>query len=82
MVSQYESDFGMCKIVTTRWLPQDAVLLLDTSRIAVLPLTGRSFHFKPLASTGDYECGEVIGEYTLELKNEAAHGMIRNLTTS
>jgi hypothetical protein len=48
----------------------------------VLPLTGRSFHFKPLASAGDYECGELIGEYTLELKNEAAHGLIRNLTTS
>jgi len=48
----------------------------------VLPLTGRSFHFKPLASTGDYECGELIGEYTLELKNEAAHGLSRNLTTS
>ncbi|OHB68051.1 MAG: hypothetical protein A2Y77_08915 [Planctomycetes bacterium RBG_13_62_9] len=82
MVSIYESDFGICRIVTTRWLPQDAVLLLDSSRIGVLPLAGRGFHFKPLASAGDYECGELIGEYTLELKNEAAHGLIRNLATS
>jgi hypothetical protein len=82
MVSIYESDFGVCRIVTTRWLPQDAVLLLDSSRIGVLPLAGRSFNFKPLASAGDYECGELIGEYTLELKNEAAHGLIRNLATS
>ena len=82
MISIYESDFGVCRIVTTRWLPQDAALLLDSSRINVLPLAGRSFHFKPLASSGDYECGEVIGEYTLELKNESAHGLIRNLTTS
>jgi len=82
MVSIYESDFGMCRIVTTRWMPQDAVMLLDSSRINVLPLAGRSFHFKPLASSGDYECGELIGEYTLELKNEAAHGLIRDLSTS
>jgi hypothetical protein len=82
MVSIYESDFGICRIVTTRWLPQDAVLFLDSSRISVLPLAGRSFHFKPLASSGDYECGELIGEYTLELKNEAAHGLIRSLATS
>ncbi len=82
MVSLYESDFGICRIVTTRWLPQDVALFLDSSRISVLPLAGRSFYFKPLASTGDYECGELIGEYTLELKNEAAHGLIRNLTTS
>jgi len=82
MISIYESDFGVCRIITTRWMPQDAALLLDSSRISVLPLAGRNFHFKPLASIGDYECGELIGEYTLELKNEAAHGLIRDLTTS
>jgi hypothetical protein len=82
MISIYESDFGVCRIVTTRWMPQDAALLLDSSRISVLPLAGRGFHFKPLASSGDYECGELIGEYTLELKNEAAHGLIRDLSTS
>jgi hypothetical protein len=82
MVSIYESDFGVCRIITSRWMPQDAVLFLDSSRINVLPLAGRSFHFKLLASGGDYECGELIGEYTLELKNEAAHGLIRDLATS
>jgi len=82
MVSVYESDFGVCRIVTTRWMPQDAVLFLDSARTSVLPLAGRSFYFKPLASGGDYECGELIGEYTLELKNEAAHGLIRDLSTS
>jgi len=82
LVNVYESDFGVCRVVTTRWLPQDAVLFLDSSRVNVLPLSGRSFHFKPLASGGDYECGELIGEYTLELKNEAAHGLIRGLSTS
>ena len=82
MVSIYESDFGVCRIVTSRWIPQEAALFLDSSRVNVLPLAGRGFHFKPLASGGDYECGELIGEYTLELKNEAAHGLIRSLSTS
>ena len=82
MVSIYESDFGVCRIVTSRWIPQEAALFVDSSRVNVLPLAGRGFHFKPLASGGDYECGELIGEYTLELKNEAAHGLIRSLSTS
>jgi hypothetical protein len=81
-VAAYESDFGLCRIVVTRWMPQDAVLLLDSTRVKVLPLAGRSFHFKPLASGGDYECGELIGEYTLEMRNESAHGLIRGLATS
>ena len=37
---------------------------------ACRPLQGRSFHYKPLAATGDSVSGQVIGEYTLEFKNE------------
>lgn len=82
LVSTYESDFGVCRVVLSRWVPNDAVLLLDSSRIDVLPLTGRSFGFKKLASTGDSESGQVIGEYTLELRNERGHGIIRGLANS
>lgn len=79
LVSTYESDFGVCRVILSRWVPRDAVMLLDSSRIDVLPLSGRSFGFKKLASTGDSEAGQVIGEYTLELRNEQGHGLIRGL---
>jgi hypothetical protein len=82
MVSVYEADFGVCRVVLSRWVPADTVLLLDSSRIGVLPLAGRSFQFKKLASSGDRELGQVIGEYTMELRNENAHGLIRGLATS
>jgi len=82
LVSNYESDFGLCRVIVSRWMPLDAVLFLDSTRLGVLPLAGRSFHFKPLASSGDYECGQLIGEYTLEMRNEEAHGFIRGLSTS
>lgn len=81
LVSVYESDFGVCRVVLSRWMPQDALLLLDSSRISVMPLAGRSFHYKPLASSGDSEVGQVIGEYTLQALNENAHGVIRALGT-
>ncbi|MBM4018420.1 MAG: hypothetical protein FJ288_08870 [Planctomycetes bacterium] len=81
-VSIYESDFGVQRVVLSRWAPRDAVVLLDSSRIQVPPLAGRSFHYRPLASTGDFERGQVLGEYTLELRNEAAHGIIRGLSTT
>lgn len=82
MVSVYESDFGICRVILSRWVPADTVLMLDSSRIDVLPLAGRSFHFKKLAATGDSEAGQLIGEYTLEMRNENAHGMIRGLATA
>lgn len=79
MVSVYESDFGVARVILSRWAPPDAVLLLDSSRVGVLPLQGRSFHYKPLAATGDSVSGQVIGEYTLEFRNENAHGVLRGL---
>jgi hypothetical protein len=66
-------------VVLSRWVPSGTVLLLDSSRIEVLPLAGRSFHFKSLATTGDRESGQVLGEYTVELRNENAHGVIQGL---
>ena len=82
LVGVYESDFGVCRVILCRSGPADTVLLLDSSRVQVPPLAGRSFHYKPLAATGDFDAGEVLGEYTLELRNENAHGMIRGLDTA
>lgn len=79
LVSLYESDFGVCRIVLSRYVPADAVVLLDSTRIDVLPLAGRSFQYRPLAAVGDRETGQLVGEYTLELRNEIAHGVIRGL---
>ncbi len=79
LVAVYESDFGVCRVVLSRFVPSDKVILLDSSRLAVLPLAGRSFHYRPLAVSGDYERGQIIGEYTLECRNEAAHGVISGL---
>ena len=80
LVGIYESDFGVCRVVLSRWVPLGTVMLLDSSRIEVMPLAGRSFHYKALASTGDRESGQVIGEYTVEFRNESAHGLITGLT--
>ncbi len=82
IVAVYESDFGLCRVVMSRWVPRDSMVLLDSSRVEVLPLSGRHFHYKPLASQGDSEVGEVIGEYTLEMRNENAHAVMHNLGIS
>lgn len=80
LVNVYESDFGVCRVVLSRYVPKGTVLLLDSARIEVLPLNGRSFFYKALATSGDREAGQVIGEYTLELRNENAHGVITGLS--
>jgi len=82
MLSVYESDFGVCRVLLSRWMPADMLLLLDSSRISVPPLQGRSFHYRQLASVGDATAGQVLGEYTLEFRNENAHGIVRGLSAT
>ncbi len=79
VVEVYESDFGSQRVVMNRWLPEDMLLVLDSSRLKVVPLQGRSFQYQELAKGGDYVRGQIVGEYTLELRNENAHGLMHGL---
>jgi len=78
LVSVYESDFGVQQVVMNRWLANAAAkaLALDTSRVKVVPLAGRSFAYEELAKGGDWAKGQVVGEYTLEFRNENAHAVM------
>lgn len=78
LVSVYESDFGVQQVVMNRWLTNTGVkaLALDSSRIQVVPLSGRSFAYQELSKGGDWVKGQVVGEYTLEFRNENAHAVM------
>lgn len=84
VVDVYESDFGVQRVVLSRWVPADKILLLDLDKVQVMPLQGRSFFVKPLAESGDFRKAQIIGEYTLEIQNggDGGHGVITNLATS
>jgi hypothetical protein len=79
-IDVYESDFGTVRIVPNRFMrPRDALVInFDYWALAWL----RPIKSVELAKTGDAEKRMLIGEYTLEAKNEAASGGIFDLTTS
>ena len=81
-VQAYDSDFGELTVVLSRWVPKDTIIVGSSALINVLPLEGRSFQSQALAKSGDYEQRLVVGEYTLELRNESAHGYLDTLSTS
>jgi len=78
----YVSDFGVIQIVPDRFIPNidadDTAFLLDTEMAAVAYL--RPFQTNELSKVGDAELTQLLVEYTLEVKNEAAHGIISDLT--
>jgi hypothetical protein len=78
----YVGDFGVLQIVPDRFIPNsdadDTAFLLDPEMAAVAYL--RPFQTLELAKTGDADVTQLLVEYTLEVKNEAAHGIISDLS--
>ena len=73
----YMSDFGTMSVVPNRFMRARDALVLDPEFAALAYL--RPFQTNDLAKTGDSENTQILAEVTLEVKNEAAHGIIADL---
>jgi hypothetical protein len=83
-INKFISDLGYdFPIVVDRWFPKDKLLILDKSRVNIMPLQGDAWHTEKMAKTGRSEKWQISGQYTLELRNaEEAHGLAYDLSTS
>ncbi|MEC3013851.1 DUF5309 family protein [Bacillus cereus] len=81
VVDHYISDFGAAEIVLNKNLPAGEILVIDANRLSIRPLQGRDFSHEYLGKKGDYMQGMLVGEYTLEMLQEAAHAKITGLAT-
>lgn len=73
----YMSDFGTMSVVPNRFMRVRDALVIDPEYAALAYL--RPFQTNDLAKTGDSENTQLLAEVTLEVKNEAAHGIIADL---
>lgn len=84
VVDVYVSDFGQLKFVPSRFVrgastgADREVHVLDTDYWALATL--RPVQTVDLAKTGDAEKAMILTEYTLEARNEAASGIVADLT--
>jgi hypothetical protein len=76
----YMSDFGTMSVVPNRFMRARDALVLDPEYAAVAYL--RPFQTNELAKAGDSDKTQLLVECTLEVKNEAAHGLIADLDMS
>jgi len=81
------SDFGTLSVVPDRFMTRDTgtgtgeqALVLDPSMASIATL--RPFQSNLLAKSGDSEKHQMLTEYTLQVSNEKAHGIIADLLVS
>jgi len=77
VVGRLTTDFGEFPVSINDNLNADETLIVDKNRVAIKPLNGREFFHEYLGKKGDYYSGQIVGEYTLEVHQEAAHARIK-----
>jgi hypothetical protein len=83
-ITKFMTDLGYdLPVLVDRWMPKDKAILLDKSRVALMPLKGDNWHTEKMAVTGRSEKWQISGQFTLELRNpDEAHGLLYDLSTS
>jgi hypothetical protein len=76
----YASDFGNIKVIPNRFSRERSAIVFDPEFAAVAYL--RPVFTYDLAKTGDSIRKDMRVEYTLEMRNEAAFGIIADIKTS
>lgn len=79
-VHVYVSDFGNLEVIYNRFQRSRSALVLQKDMWAMATL--RDFASYDLAKTGDTDRKQILVEYTLEAREEAANGIIADLTTA
>jgi hypothetical protein len=66
-----ETSYGDHRVLRSRWMPTNSMLVISSGRIHLVPLQNRSFRHSLVGATGDSTKGFIVGEYTVEVHNEA-----------
>lgn len=78
-ITRINTQYGSLRMVESRWCPVSTAWMLDSRKVGLYTL--RPFSTHSIAVTGDSVKGEVIGEFSLLVANENAHGQIYGLTS-
>lgn len=76
----YQSDFGLFEVIPNRFSRDRTISVLDMEYWAVAYL--RPIQQFQLAKVGDSDQRQILAEYTLVSRNEAASGKVADLATS
>jgi len=80
VIEKVLTPYGEVNLILDRWAKNSEIPLIDPKHAGWLTLY--PFTQEPLPKGGDYEKSEVVGEFTLCLRQNAAHAVLTNVSVS
>jgi hypothetical protein len=78
-VATVQTQFGELRLIWDRWCPVANLWAVDERFVGIYAL--RPFQRYAIARTGDALAVEVVGEYSLVVKHNKAHGFMSGIST-
>lgn len=78
VIERVLTPFGNIDLVLDRWAKDSEIYLIDPKHAGYR--TFYPFTQEPLAKDGDYQKGEVVGEFTLCVRQDKAHAVLTNVS--
>lgn len=70
--------YGTIDLIMDRYAPDNKIYILDPEHVGFI--TYYPFTSEPLAKTGDFQVGEVVGEFTMCVRMDKAHAVLSAVT--
>ena len=70
--------YGTLDLIMDRYAPDGSIYILDPEHVGFI--TYYPFTSEPLAKTGDFQVGEVVGEFTMCVRMDKAHAALTGIT--
>ena len=70
--------YGTIDLIMDRYCPDATIYILDPEHVGFI--TYYPFTAEPLAKTGDFQLGEVVGEFTMCVRMDKAHAALLAIT--
>ena len=78
LVDKIVTPFGNVSFVIDRWQQSSEIPILKLDNVGMLTL--RPWQVEDLAKTGDFEKTELVGEFTLCIKQDKSHALMTNVS--
>lgn len=83
VVDTIETEFGDVDVLGPYiWAPKDRLYIVNLDFVSVGHYKGGAWYDEPLPANGPYKKGHVAGDYTMCVKNDKAHMLIKGVSTT
>ncbi len=80
IIDQIDTEFGTLDVMLNNWASPSDLWFLNTNMISIGPL--RPFEQTVLSKSGDTDKVQIVGEYSMCVKNDSAHGRLYSISTT